>query len=55
MGHGTALHDFVLARPGTVPRTSSGKVARTACRARYLAGVWASSIEADLTGAGEGE
>ena len=55
MGHGTAPHDFVLARPGTVPRTSSGKVARTACRARYLAGVWASSIESDLTGAGEGE
>ena len=55
MGHGTAPHDFVLARPGTVPRTSSGKVARTACRARYLAGVWASSIESDLTGAGEGD
>ncbi|MFA3843443.1 fatty acyl-AMP ligase [Streptomyces aureus] len=39
-GHGIAMHDFVLARPGTVPRTTSGKVARGACRERYLRGAW---------------
>jgi acyl-CoA synthetase (AMP-forming)/AMP-acid ligase II len=36
--HGVRLHDFRLVRPGTVPRTSSGKIARSACRERYLAG-----------------
>lgn len=35
--HGVALRGFVLAAPGTVPRTTSGKVARTACRELYLA------------------
>lgn len=34
--HQLAVHDVVLVRPGGVPRTSSGKVARTACRQRYL-------------------
>lgn len=41
-GHAIAMHDFVLARPGTVPRTTSGKVARSACREQYLRGVWTS-------------
>lgn len=41
-GHATAMHDFVLARPGTVPRTTSGKVARSACREQYLRGAWTS-------------
>jgi fatty acid CoA ligase FadD32 len=36
--HELAVHDFVLVRPGGVPRTSSGKVARNACKQRYLAG-----------------
>jgi fatty acid CoA ligase FadD32 len=36
--HDLPLHDLVLVRPGGVPRTSSGKVARSACRERYLAG-----------------
>ena len=35
-GHELRLHDFVLAEPGGVPRTSSGKIARAACRRRYL-------------------
>ncbi|MGV9989906.1 fatty acyl-AMP ligase [Streptomyces sp. NPDC003374] len=39
--HGVAVHDFVLAAPGSVPRTTSGKVARGACRDRYLSGAWA--------------
>jgi fatty acid CoA ligase FadD32 len=39
--HGIRLHDFLLVEPGTVPRTSSGKIARSACRERYLAGMLA--------------
>jgi long chain fatty acid CoA FadD26 len=35
--HGLALRDVVLVPPGLVPRTSSGKIARSACRDRYLA------------------
>lgn len=38
--HAVAIHDFVLAQPGTVPRTTSGKIARSACRERYLQGAW---------------
>ncbi|WP_241834508.1 fatty acyl-AMP ligase [Pseudofrankia asymbiotica] len=36
--HGLAVHDVVLTRPGSVPRTTSGKIARRASRQRYLAG-----------------
>jgi long chain fatty acid CoA FadD26 len=36
--HGIRLRDFVLTGPDSVPRTSSGKVARAACRERYLSG-----------------
>lgn len=36
--HGIGLHDFLLLEAGTVPRTTSGKLARGACRQRYLAG-----------------
>jgi acyl-CoA synthetase (AMP-forming)/AMP-acid ligase II len=39
-GHGVSVHDFVLAPPDTVPHTTSGKVARSACREQYLAGTW---------------
>ncbi|WP_328615972.1 fatty acyl-AMP ligase [Amycolatopsis sp. NBC_00355] len=35
--HGLALRDVVLVPQGHVPRTSSGKIARSACRDRYLA------------------
>ncbi|MET9062864.1 fatty acyl-AMP ligase [Streptomyces antibioticus] len=38
--HAIAVHDFVFAAPNTVPHTTSGKVARPACRERYLAGQW---------------
>ena len=34
--HDLALHDLVLDEPGGIPRTTSGKVSRTACRNRYL-------------------
>lgn len=36
--HGLALDAVVLVRNGTIPRTSSGKVQRHACRAAFLAG-----------------
>ncbi len=35
---GLAPDVVVVAPPGTIPRTSSGKVQRSACRARFLAG-----------------
>ncbi|MEU3776214.1 fatty acyl-AMP ligase [Streptomyces sp. NPDC032472] len=41
-GHAIAMHDFVLVQPGTVPHTTSGKVARSACREHYLRGAWTS-------------
>ncbi|TQS43655.1 fatty acyl-AMP ligase [Cryptosporangium phraense] len=36
--HGVPVHDVVLVAPNDVPRTSSGKIARLATRARYLEG-----------------
>jgi long chain fatty acid CoA FadD26 len=39
--HGLRLARLLLVPPGEVPRTSSGKVARGACRDRYLAGEFA--------------
>lgn len=39
--HELSTRDFVLVPPGSVPRTSSGKIARSACRARYLTGGYA--------------
>lgn len=35
---GLALHDLVLLRPGAIPRTTSGKVQRRACRSAYESG-----------------
>ena len=39
--HDLAPHDVVLAEPGTIARTTSGKVSRTGCRTRYLDGCFA--------------
>jgi acyl-CoA synthetase (AMP-forming)/AMP-acid ligase II len=36
--HGLRLDALLLVPPGSVPRTSSGKVSRTAARARFLGG-----------------
>jgi amino acid adenylation domain-containing protein len=36
--HGAAVSDLVLIRPESLPRTSSGKVRRRACREAYLGG-----------------
>ena len=36
--HGLAVADFRLVPAGVIPRTTSGKLARRACRAAYIAG-----------------
>ncbi|MEI7032122.1 fatty acyl-AMP ligase [Streptomyces pratensis] len=36
--HGLSLRQAVLIRPGALPKTSSGKIQRKACRAAYLDG-----------------
>jgi acyl-CoA synthetase (AMP-forming)/AMP-acid ligase II len=46
--HDLALHDVLFFPPGGLPRTSSGKVRRQACRALYLA---QRGVGADLPGA----
>ncbi|MCP2247288.1 fatty acyl-AMP ligase [Lentzea aerocolonigenes] len=38
-GHGVRVDDVVLLAPGTLPRSSSGKLLRGGCRAAYAAGV----------------
>ncbi|HEV2844558.1 MAG TPA: fatty acyl-AMP ligase, partial [Thermoanaerobaculia bacterium] len=35
--HEAQVHEVVLVRAGTIPKTSSGKIQRHACRAEYLA------------------
>lgn len=35
---GIPVHDVALIKPGTLPKTSSGKVQRSLCRSQYLAG-----------------
>lgn len=42
--HGLALRDVALVPAGLVPRTSSGKIARSACRDRYLAGDYGKAL-----------
>ncbi|PCG86723.1 peptide synthetase [Streptomyces sp. WZ.A104] len=44
--HGLSLRQAVLIRPGTLPKTSSGKIQRKACRAAYLDGTLATVAEA---------
>ncbi|MBT2418961.1 fatty acyl-AMP ligase [Streptomyces sp. ISL-22] len=39
--HGLPVRDVVLVRPGTIPKTSSGKIQRRATRAAYLDGTLA--------------
>jgi acyl-CoA synthetase (AMP-forming)/AMP-acid ligase II len=43
--HELQVHAVVLTRPGSVPRTSSGKVRRAACRAQFLEGSLAAISE----------
>jgi acyl-CoA synthetase (AMP-forming)/AMP-acid ligase II len=45
--HGLHLHRLVLVPPGSVPRTSSGKVSRSACRNAFLRGEYELSSTSD--------
>jgi fatty-acyl-CoA synthase len=38
--HGLSVHDVKVLPAGAIPRTTSGKLARRACRAQYLDGAW---------------
>ncbi|WP_158881678.1 fatty acyl-AMP ligase [Amycolatopsis anabasis] len=38
--HGLSLRDVLMIGPGELPRTSSGKIQRSACRVRYLEGAF---------------
>ncbi len=41
--HDVRVRDVLVVEPGSVPKTSSGKLARAACRDRYLAGLLGAS------------
>ena len=49
--HDLQLHALMLVKPGTIPKTSSGKIRRRSCRAGFLEGTLESTGEwrADLT------
>lgn len=38
VGHGVTVRDVLLVQAGSIPRTSSGKIGRRACRAAYIDG-----------------
>src|ERR1700761_4120260 len=46
VGHGVTVRDVLLVQPGSIPRTSSGKIGRRACRAAYLDGTLRSGTAA---------
>ncbi|MET8773529.1 long-chain-fatty-acid--AMP ligase FadD32 [Nocardia sp. NPDC004654] len=59
--HGVTVRDLLLVPAGSIPRTSSGKIARRACRAAYLEGTlrggyrqqsFPDSVEREPEGAG---
>ena len=41
---GLPAHDVVLIAPSTMPKTSSGKLQRSACKQQYLAGALAVAL-----------
>ena len=48
--HGLAVADVrFLPRPRAIPRTTSGKLARQACRAQYLGGVSGHALAPEMT------
>lgn len=49
--HELRIHELVLTPPGTVPRTSSGKIQRNRCRELFLAG----ELETVLRTTGDGD
>ncbi len=44
VAHGVTVRDVLLVSAGTIPRTSSGKIGRRACRAAYLDGSLRSGV-----------
>ena len=44
VGHGVTVRDVLLVSAGAIPRTSSGKIGRRACRAAYLDGSLRSGV-----------
>ncbi|MGA9678072.1 MAG: long-chain-fatty-acid--AMP ligase FadD32 [Mycobacterium sp.] len=44
VGHGVTVRDVLLVQAGSIPRTSSGKIGRRACRTAYLDGSLRSGI-----------
>jgi fatty acid CoA ligase FadD32 len=50
--HGVTVRDLLLVQAGTIPRTSSGKIGRRACRAAYLDGSLRSGIGSPTAFAG---
>ena len=50
--HGVTVRDLLLVSAGTIPRTSSGKIGRRACRAAYLDGSLRSGIGSPTAFAG---
>ncbi|OBK18255.1 long-chain-fatty-acid--AMP ligase FadD32 [Mycobacterium asiaticum] len=44
VGHGVTVRDVLLVSAGTIPRTSSGKIGRRACRAAYIDGSLRSGV-----------
>jgi fatty acid CoA ligase FadD32 len=44
VGHGVTVRDVLLVSAGTIPRTSSGKIGRRACRGAYLDGSLRSGV-----------
>jgi fatty acid CoA ligase FadD32 len=49
VGHGVTVRDVLLAPAGTIPRTSSGKIGRRACRAAYIDGSLRSGVGSPST------
>ncbi|OBK52666.1 long-chain-fatty-acid--AMP ligase FadD32 [Mycobacterium sp. 1081908.1] len=53
--HGVTVRDLLLVQAGTIPRTSSGKIGRRACRAAYLDGSLRSGVGSPTAFAGEND
>ena len=51
--HGVTVRDLLLVQAGTIPRTSSGKIGRRACRGAYIDGSLRSGIASPATFATE--
>jgi fatty acid CoA ligase FadD32 len=50
--HGVTVRDLLLVQAGSIPRTSSGKIGRRACRAAYLDGSLRSGVGSPTAFAG---